>query len=159
MSAISLKFSAYLCAAAMISGGGAVAQASSDPRIDDLEQRALEAYDQGDSALAGALWLEAAELGAPDAMTAYGGLLAEGDGAPLDPQAALRWYEAAAQAGEPHAMTLVAETLLEDAPESGAARDLFARAAALGHPRAIRRLSELGGAADDKKLGSKGEPE
>ena len=57
------------------------------------------------------LYLLAAALGKPDAMTAYGGMLMGGDGGPRDESGALDWYEAAAAAGDPDGAIQLAEWL------------------------------------------------
>lgn len=119
-------------------------------RVGQLERQALQAYDQGDSTAAAALWRQAALAGGRDAMTAYAGLLEQGDGVGADPTLARQWYVRAAQKGEPHAMVLLAHARLNANPHDTEAFTLMNRAAALGHAFAIRRIAELSG--DDGPL-------
>ena len=62
--------------------------------------RGLAAYDGGDYRTAFAQWRALAEAGDAEAQTALAGLYLDGQGAPVDPAAALRWYRRAAEQGE-----------------------------------------------------------
>ena len=130
--------------AAMIASGAS--QAQSALGADALDARALEAYDAGDARLAAMLWRQAAKAGSADAMTAYAGLREAGDGVAADAEDARRWYARAARRDEPHAMVMLADRIGDAADPR--ARALLRRAAALGHPYAIRRLSDPPRATD-----------
>lgn len=138
------------------------AMAASSAAAEDAEAlslRAARAYDAGDSALAALLWRQSAKAGAVDAMTAYAGLLEEGDGLRADPEGAARWYARAARRGDAHAMVLLAEIHLARDPHDPRAKALFQEAADRGHPFARRRLEGPPSADDAVLSGVKGDQE
>lgn len=127
-----------LALAIVIAASAAQAQAT----VYDAEQLSYDgakAYDAGDSVRAALLWRLAGKAGSTDSMTAYAGLLAEGDGVRQDHAAAIRWYARAARRGDAHAMVVLAEDYYSHDPKR--ATRLLTEAAALGHEFAKRRLA------------------
>lgn len=120
-----------------------------------LSDAALRAYDAGDAPLAAMLWRQCARAGDASAMTAYAGLLEQGEGAPQNAALARHWYDRAARRGDMHAMTLLAEALLTENPTHKRGRALLSVAAASGHHYAKHLLAFPPG--DQTELGQGGE--
>jgi len=91
-----------------------------------------------DPHLAVAHFSRAAELDHAGAMTAFAIALRAGAGVDQDPQSARQLFRLAAQAGDPEAMTQLAQ--MSDRDE---ARHWLVRAAELGHATAMLNLAEL----------------
>jgi len=110
------------------------------PEIDRIERAAVAMYDAGAIARAAALWRQAAEAGSRDAMVALAGLIESGDIAePLEN--AVAWYRRAADLAEPLAMFRLALIARREPRLVGDdAHEWLCRAAAAGHPGAVRML-------------------
>ncbi|MEM7268381.1 MAG: hypothetical protein AAF401_03905 [Pseudomonadota bacterium] len=143
----------YAAVSISLSGALAAQPAAPTPRAEILGTRALEAYDQGDAILAAILWRLSAQQGSADSMTAYAGLLAEGDGVAQNSAEARKWYARAARRGDAHAMVLLAEIL----GEGPVANSLLNEAAARGHRYAQRRLAQPPGETKPAPSGGNGE--
>ncbi|MGB0505949.1 MAG: tetratricopeptide repeat protein [Pikeienuella sp.] len=141
-----------ICVSAMIMAFGGTANAAGA-----MSDAALQAYDGGDVPMAAMLWRRCARLGDANAMTAYAGLLEQGEGAPHNPALANYWYDRAARRGDTHAMTLLAEKLLTTNPTHKRAQALLNTAASAGHQYAIRLLASSPGGQNDLGQGDKGE--
>lgn len=111
------------------------------------ETDAQAVFDAGDRALAAELWLGAARAGDAEAAFKLAQMHDLGLGLPRDPDAAIRWYGVAADAGLATAAFNLG-VLLDQAGRRTEAAGWYSRAAAAGHARAQYNLASLHAAGD-----------